>query len=146
MTAYRNRLELQGLPTAALEAVRSSPSLGAVVARQLRLPELLTNVQFFFMSGMGYVFYALSGVALFACLLAALRVPRHHASRVPETRSGLPPGPGRVRVDSQPMRGVSGDLMRGGPPMRREDCGGWPEGTPVVVVRGGNLRRSCTDT
>lgn len=75
--AYRDRLELTGVPSRAAAAVRSSPTMGAVVAReaQRQMPALLTTVQDSFLTGMARSFWGMALIALVAAALAIWKVP-----------------------------------------------------------------------
>ena len=87
--AYRHGLATDGLPPEAAEAVRSSPSLGAVVARRSQMTPLLSNVQNSFLSGMELVFTTLAVLALLTALVAAVRVPRDPGDHLAEAAGGF---------------------------------------------------------
>lgn len=87
--AYRRGLTTDGLPPEAAEAVRSSPSLGAVVATKSQIPQLLSNVQDSFLSGMELVFTILAVLALVTALVAAVRVPRDPGDHLTEAAGGF---------------------------------------------------------
>ncbi len=69
-TAYHDRLDLDGLPAQASDAIRDNVAAGVAVARQLGAPELLTMVNRAFVHGMD-VMLAVSGVAAAAAALLA---------------------------------------------------------------------------
>lgn len=89
-SAYRGHLHLDGLPTEMVDAVQSSPSLGAVVARQVGalVPGLLDQVQGGLVAGLRQVFWGMCVLAALAAVVAAVRVPREPGSGASEFADG----------------------------------------------------------
>ena len=81
-STYRDGLKLDGPLAQVAETVRSSPAMGALVARkaQQQLPDLLSNVQTSFLSGMHWSFLGMAAIAVLAVVLAAWRVPQRAGS------------------------------------------------------------------
>ena len=82
---YLARLDLVGLPAAAVAAVRQSVFGGVAVARKLHSPALLTAVQRAFVHGMDLALLVSAGIALAGVVLTVLFLPQTNASRKPLT-------------------------------------------------------------
>jgi EmrB/QacA subfamily drug resistance transporter len=80
---YLARLDLVGLPAAAVAAVRQSVFGGVAVARKLRSPPLLASVQRAFVHGMDMALLVSAGSALAGVVLTVLFLPQTNASRQP---------------------------------------------------------------
>jgi len=81
-SAYRDRLDLAGLPAPAAEAVRDSASAGVAVAGRLADPALLRSVQAAFTHGMDRSLVVAGVVALAGTVLALLFLPGRAAPPV----------------------------------------------------------------
>lgn len=75
-SAYRDRLNVAGLPAPAAEAVRASVAGGVAVAHQLGLPSLLASVRSAFVSGMDIMLLVCGGIAAAGIVLALIFLPR----------------------------------------------------------------------
>jgi MFS transporter, DHA2 family, multidrug resistance protein len=73
---YASRLHLNGLPSAAASAARSSVAGGVAVARKLGSPELLDMVRSAFIHGMDIMLWTCGGIAVASALLALAFLPR----------------------------------------------------------------------
>jgi DHA2 family multidrug resistance protein-like MFS transporter len=76
LSAYRSRLELNGLPAAVSQAVRGSVAAGVEVARKLDSVALLDSVRAAFVHGMDVMLWVCGGIALTSALLALAFLPR----------------------------------------------------------------------
>ncbi|MEO3947188.1 MFS transporter [Gorillibacterium sp. CAU 1737] len=76
-SAYRSRLPLEGLPGQTADAMKSSVSAGAAIARKLKLEDLLERIQAAYIGGMGQLLWICGGIATVSFLLAILFLPRH---------------------------------------------------------------------
>jgi DHA2 family multidrug resistance protein-like MFS transporter len=74
-SAYRDRLDLTGLPAPAADAVRDSASAGVAVADRLADPALLGSVQAAFTHGMDRSLVVAGAVALAGTILALVFLP-----------------------------------------------------------------------
>ncbi len=81
---YLARLDLVGLPAAAVAAVRQSVFGGVAVAHKLHSPALLTSVQRAFVHGMDMALLVSAGVALAGVVLTVLFLPAVNASKKAE--------------------------------------------------------------
>ncbi|MGC9960581.1 MAG: MFS transporter [Acidimicrobiales bacterium] len=97
---YLARLDLAGLPAAAVAAVRQSVFGGVAVARKLHSPSLLTSVQRAFVHGMDMALLVSAGIALTGVVLTVLFLPQTNASRQPLNAGVDTQGRG---VDDRPM-------------------------------------------
>ena len=73
---YTSQLHLDGLPSAAASAVRSSIAGGIAVAQRLGSPELLDMVRSAFIHGMDIMLWTCGGIAVVSALLALAFLPR----------------------------------------------------------------------
>jgi DHA2 family multidrug resistance protein-like MFS transporter len=80
---YLARVDLVGLPAAAVAAVRQSVFGGVTVARQLHSQALLTSVQRAFVHGMDLALLVSAGIALAGAVLTVLFLPQTNASEAP---------------------------------------------------------------
>jgi MFS transporter, DHA2 family, multidrug resistance protein len=80
---YLGRIDLVGLPAAAVAAVRQSVFGGVAVAHKLHSPALLTSVQRAFVHGMDMALLFSAGIALVGVALTLLFLPQTNASRKP---------------------------------------------------------------
>jgi EmrB/QacA subfamily drug resistance transporter len=80
---YLARLDLVGLPAAAVAAVRQSVFGGVAVAHKLHSQALLTSVQRAFVHGMDMALLVSAGVALAGAVLTVLFLPQTNASTEP---------------------------------------------------------------
>ena len=96
-SAYLARLELSGLPTAAVHAARESIFGGAAVAGRLHSPALLHSVRLAFVQGTDQALLVSAAIALGGVLLAILFLP---AARVPEGVRQPEAGKGEVVVST----------------------------------------------
>ncbi|MGO9963164.1 MAG: MFS transporter [Acidimicrobiales bacterium] len=87
-SGYLARLDLVGLPAAAVAAVRQSVFGGVAVARRLHSPALLTSVQRAFVHGMDTALLVSAGVALAGVVLTVVFLPQKNASKKP-LQSGM---------------------------------------------------------
>ena len=77
---YLARLDLVGLPPAAVAAARQSVFGGVAVARKLHSPALLTSVQRAFVHGMDMALLVSAGIALAGVVLTLLFLPQGNAA------------------------------------------------------------------
>jgi len=80
---YTSQLHLDGLPSAAASAVRSSVAGGVAVAQQLGSPALLDMVRSAFIHGMDIMLWTCGGIAVVSALLALAFLPRRFAPAEP---------------------------------------------------------------
>jgi hypothetical protein len=80
---YLARLDLVGLPAAAVAAVHQSVFGGVAVAQKLHSPALLTSVQRAFVHGMDLALLVSAGIALVGVVLTLLFLPQTNASKHP---------------------------------------------------------------
>jgi EmrB/QacA subfamily drug resistance transporter len=78
-TTYLAHLHLDGLPSAAVAAVRQSVFGGVAVARMIHSPELLANVHAAFGYGLDQALYVSAGIALLGVVLARTFLPHFEA-------------------------------------------------------------------
>jgi hypothetical protein len=90
--AYRDRLELTGLPGPAAGAVRDNVATGVQVAHQLGSADLLAKVDAAFLHGMNVLLACSGGIAAAAAILALVFLP------------GRAPDAGAEPVDEQPKQ------------------------------------------
>jgi MFS transporter, DHA2 family, multidrug resistance protein len=76
---YTSQLRLDGLPSAAASAVRSSVAGGVAVAQRLGSPALLDMVRSAFIHGMDIMLWTCGGIAVVSALLALAFLPRRSA-------------------------------------------------------------------
>ena len=76
---YTSQLHLDGLPSAAASAVRSSVAGGVEVAQRLGSPALLDMVRSAFIHGMDIMLWTCGGIAVVSALLALAFLPRRSA-------------------------------------------------------------------
>ncbi|RZS41338.1 EmrB/QacA subfamily drug resistance transporter [Herbihabitans rhizosphaerae] len=74
-SGYRARLDLDGVPAQAVDAVRDSVNSGAAVADALRSPALLDSVRGAFTHGMSAMMWTCAGLAVLGAVLAAVFLP-----------------------------------------------------------------------
>ena len=79
-TAYRNDLDLTGLPPAAADAVRDSVVAGIAVAERVGSAALATSVRSAFISGMDAMLWVSCGLAAGCVVLALVLRPRRRAT------------------------------------------------------------------
>jgi EmrB/QacA subfamily drug resistance transporter len=82
---YLARLDLVGLPAAAVAAVRQSVFGGVAVARKLHSPALLVSVHRAFVHGMDLALLVSAGIALAGLALTLLFLPQRNAAQKPLT-------------------------------------------------------------
>jgi Na+/melibiose symporter-like transporter len=80
---YLARLDLVGLPAAAVAAVHQSVFGGVAVAQKLHSPALLTEVQRAFVHGMDMALLVSAGVALAGVVLTLVFLPQRNAAKKP---------------------------------------------------------------
>jgi DHA2 family multidrug resistance protein-like MFS transporter len=80
---YLARLDLVGLPAAAVAAARQSVFGGVAVAREVHSPALLASVHRAFVHGMDMALLVSAGIALVGLVLTVLFLPRTNASNKP---------------------------------------------------------------
>ncbi len=78
-TAYLAHLRLEGLPSAAVAAVRQSVFGGVAVANMMHSPALLANVHTAFGYGLDQALYVSAGIALLGVILARTFLPHLEA-------------------------------------------------------------------
>jgi EmrB/QacA subfamily drug resistance transporter len=83
--SYLARLDLAGLPAAAVAAVRQSVFGGVAVAQKLHSPALLASVHRAFVHGMDLALLVSAGIALAGVVLTLLFLPQRNASTKPLT-------------------------------------------------------------
>ena len=79
-TAYRNDLDLAGLPPAVADAVRDSVVTGIAVAERVGSTALATSVRSAFVSGMDAMLWISCGLAVGCVVLALVLRPRRRAT------------------------------------------------------------------
>jgi hypothetical protein len=80
---YLARLDLVGLPAAAVAAVRQSVFGGVAVARKLHSPALLASVHRAFVHGMDLALLVSAGIALVGVVLTLLFLPQKNTAKKP---------------------------------------------------------------
>jgi EmrB/QacA subfamily drug resistance transporter len=78
---YLARLDLVGLPAAAVAAIRQSVFGGVAVAQKLHSPALLTAVHRAFVHGMDLALLVSAGIALVGVVLTLLFLPQRNAAK-----------------------------------------------------------------
>lgn len=79
-TAYRNHLDVTGLPSAAAEAARDSASAAVAIGS----PDLTRSARAAFVDGMDVTLWACSGLAVVSIVLALAFLPRRTQATAPE--------------------------------------------------------------
>jgi Na+/melibiose symporter-like transporter len=95
---YLARLDLVGLPAAAVAAVRQSVFGGVAVAQKLHSSALLTSVQRAFVHGMDLALLVSAGIALAGGVLTVLFLPQTNAPKKPVTTGVETKGEGVVNL------------------------------------------------
>jgi hypothetical protein len=80
---YLARLDLVGLPAAAVAAIRQSVFGGVAVARKLHSAALLISVHRAFVHGMDMALLVSAGIALAGAVLTVVFLPQRNASNKP---------------------------------------------------------------
>jgi hypothetical protein len=80
---YLARLNLVGLPAAAVATVRESVFGGVAVAQKIHSPVLLVSVQRAFVHGMDMALLVSAGIALAGVVLTVLFLPQTNATKEP---------------------------------------------------------------
>ncbi|MET9258051.1 DHA2 family efflux MFS transporter permease subunit [Streptomyces sp. NPDC048182] len=83
-SGYRGRLELEGLPDKAQDAVKDSVFGGLGVARAVKSPSLAESVKSAFVHGLDVVLVVSGALGLVGVLLAVVWLPRHVGQSAPE--------------------------------------------------------------
>lgn len=79
-SAYRDRLDVSGLPAEAAHAARDSASGAVAVAAQAKLPALAESARNAFVHGMNATLWTCCAVAALGLVLALAFLPRHRVS------------------------------------------------------------------
>jgi predicted MFS family arabinose efflux permease len=100
-SAYRDRLDLTGLPAQAAGAVRDNVASGLVVAQQLDSAGLVTMVRAAFVHGMDLLLATSGGIAVVAAVLALVFLPGRDRT-LPAAADGSATVDGPEATEGQP--------------------------------------------